>query len=139
MSVLNKLEILSEGSLKTEAVVLNSGEVIVSQIGGADYINLYTDPKNQKKTGNKVLRNGIEEDETELDMARFTPALIAYSVVDEAGNRIFADDDIPAIARFATEKYLKLADACRKINGLSGEEVKNSEDSQNDSSFSDSV
>jgi len=135
--VLNKAEIFTEGKLKSEPVVLESGEVIVSQIGGADYIKLWSDPKNQKETGEIVIRNGVEEKVTTVDMSRFTPALIAYAVVDEVGNRIFTDEDIPSIARLASGPFLKLSEVARKLNGLAGEEVKNSDGNLNESSCSD--
>lgn len=121
MSVLNREELFEEGALKTEVVTLKKGDVIVSQIGAADYITLWSDPKNQKKdeTGKDI-----------IDMARFTPALLAYSVVDASGNRLFTEADVDRLAKFAQEPFLKLADVARRLNGLSGEEVKNSDDSQ---------
>jgi hypothetical protein len=139
MSILNRLEILKEGALKTESVKLDSGEIIVSQIGGADYIALWTDPQNQKETGEIVVKNGVEEKVLTVDMSRFTPALIAYAVVDENGNRVFTDEDIPVIARLASGPFLKISEIARKLNGLAGDEVKNSDDNLNESSSSDLV
>ena len=107
-------------------------------VGLKNYIKLWTDPRNQKVVGNELV-NGVEVPKTEVDMARFTPALISYTVTDEAGNRIFSDDDIDILSRSAQGPFLKLAEVARRLNGLSGEEVKNSEDSQKESSSSDSV
>jgi hypothetical protein len=109
MSVLTRDQMFEEGALQTERVLLKKGEVIVSQIGAADYINLWSDPKNQKKDvdGKEV-----------INMSRFTPALIAYSVVDESGNRIFTEADIERLAKFAQEPFLKLAEVARRLNGL---------------------
>ena len=130
MSVLTRDQMFEEGALKTEVVTLKNGDAIVSQIGGADYIALWSDPKNQKKD-----ENGKDV----IDMARFTPALISYSVVDEAGNRLFTEADIEKLARFNSDVFLKLADPARRLNGLSGEEEKNSDGSQSDLPFSDSA
>jgi hypothetical protein len=122
--------------LKTEVVEIEGGEVIVSEIGAADYIKLWSDPKNQKDTGEKVLKDGKEEPVLVIDMSKFTPALIAYSVVDEAGNRLFSDADVDAVARSAQGIFLKIAEAARRINGLSGEEQKNSVETESESSSS---
>src|ERR1035437_2707765 len=130
MSVLTRDQMFEEGALKTEVVELKNGTAIVSQIGAGDYITLWSDPKNQKKD---------EEGKDVIDMARFTPALIAYSVVDEAGNRLFTEADIDRLAKFAQEPFLKLAEVARRLNGLTGEEAKNSDDSQLELPSTDSV
>jgi hypothetical protein len=125
--VLTKEEFLQEGALKTEVVTLEKGDVIVSQVGGADYIKLWSDPKNQKATGVKLLVNGVETDEMVIDMSRFTPALMTYAIVNGDGTRMFADEDIELVARLASGPFLKVSQAARKLNGLTGEEAKNSE------------
>lgn len=125
MSVLTKEELFAEGALKTETVTLKSGDVIVSEIGGSDYIKLWSDPNNQKDGA--------------VDMSRFTPALLSYSVVDEAGNRLFTEADIDRLAKINSEVFLKLSEVARKLNGLTGTEEKNSEGSQSDLPFSDSA
>lgn len=129
MSILTKEELFAEGALKTENVTLKSGDVIVSEIGGSDYIKLWSDPNNQKEVDGK----------SEVDMSRFTPALLSYSVVDEAGNRLFDEADIDRLAKFNSEVFLKLSEVARRLNGLSGEEVKNSEGTQSDLLSSDSA
>lgn len=122
---LNRDMLLNTMKLKTEEVELGAGTVIVSEIGAADYIKLWTDPKTQK--------------DGTVDMARFTPALIAYAVVDETGNRIFTDADVDILARSSQGPFLKIAEVARKLNGLSGEETKNSESDQSELPFSDSA
>ena len=129
MSVLTRDQMFEEGALKTERVPLKNGDAIVSQIGGADYIKLWRDPKNQMQEDGKDV----------IDMARFTPALISYAVVDEAGNRLFTEEDIEKLSRFNSDVFLKLADPARRLNGLSGEEEKNSDGSQSDLPFLDSA
>lgn len=121
MGILNRTEIFEEGALKTEVINLTKGDVIVSQIGGGDFITLWSNPKYQKKD---------ENDKDVIDMSRFTPALIAYSVVDEGGEKIFTEADIEKLAKFNQDVFLKLAKAAQRLNGITGEEVKNSDDSQ---------
>jgi len=124
---LDRTALLKAMQLKTETVEIEGGEVIVSEIGAADYIKLWSDPKNQKATGEKVIKDGKEEDVMVIDMSKFTPALIAYSVVDEAGERLFTDEDVAVLGRSSQGIFLKLAEKARKMNGLSGNESKNSE------------
>lgn len=131
--------IFEEAKLKTEKVLLKGGEVIMSGVSGPDYIKLYTDPANQKETGEKILENGKEVPVTSIEMGRFQACLIAYGAVDEAGNRLFSDEDIPRIQRFNQDTFLKLAETARKLNGFGEELVKNSESDQIESPFSDSV
>lgn len=141
MSVLTREEFLEEGALKTEVVTLDSGkEVLVSQIGGADYIKLWSDPKNQKETGEfNIETDGKRTPITVVDMSRFTPALLAYAIVNEDKTRMFADADIDLLSRLSSGPFLKVSEVARKLNGLSGEEAKNSESDQSDLPFSDSA
>lgn len=121
---MNKAELLNELRLKTELVKLDDGkEVIVSEVGAADYIKLWTN-HNYQTDGN-------------IDMAKFTPALLAYSIVDEQNQCVFTDEDIPSLARAAQGPFMKIAEAARRLNGLAGNEAKNSEETaQEDSSLS---
>lgn len=132
-------ELLNELKLKSEVVEIGKGKVIVSEIGASDYISLWSDPKNQKATGEMVLKDGKSEPVMVVDMARFTPALIVYAVTDAAGNRIFTDEDIDLIARGSQGPFLKIADVARRLNGMVGDEVKNSEGSQSVLPSSDSA
>lgn len=119
--LLNKQDLLNESVLKTESVTLDDGnEIIVSEIGAVDYIKLWADAGSR-------------------DMAAFTAALLSYAIVDEQGQRVFSDDDVPAISRMPLKLFMTLAEAARRINGLTGEEAKNSDPSQTDGSSSDSV
>lgn len=128
MSVLDRNSILEAMTLKTERVPLGDGEVIVSEIGGSDYIALWSDPNNQKV--NETLMDKDGKPVTEVDMTKFTPALIVKCVVDEAGNRIFADSDVDLIAKGARGPFMAIAESARKLNGMSGEAEKNSDDNQ---------
>ena len=125
---MNREEFLEEGKLATEMVTLKSGKtVIVSEIGGADYIKLWSDPANQKESGKILIaEDGTEKPELVVDMSRFTPSLLAYSLVNDNGERLFTDEDIPTLSRLANVPFLKVSEVARKINGLAGEEAKNS-------------
>ena len=121
--LLDKTAILTEGKLKTEDVPLGAGHVRVSELSGVDYISIYNDDR--FKTNDEV------------DMIKFTPALLMCCIVDEQGEKLFSDDDLPALSKLASGPFFKIAQVAKKLNGLSGEEVKNSEASQTNSSCID--
>lgn len=126
---LNREALLGAMKLKTETVALDGGDVIMSELSGPDYIAAYSDPLNRK----------IEEGKEVMNMGRFQATLIVKGAVDEAGDRLFSDEDINLVERGANGPFLKLAETARKLNGFSGEETKNSDDSQSESPFSDSA
>lgn len=125
---MNRESILDAMKLKTKVVPLGADEVIVSEIGGADYIALWTDESNQKVKEGFLDKDG--KPVTEVDMTKFTPALIVKCVVDENGNRIFTDADADFIAKGARGPFLAIAEAARELNGMSGDAEKNSGDNQ---------
>jgi hypothetical protein len=139
MSVLTKDEIFAECELTSELVPLGKGEVRVSTISGPDYIKLWSDPKNQKETGEFVLKDGVKEPVTTVDTSRFNAALLTYAVTDLEGNRVFTDADLDKVSRFSSGPFLKIAEVARRLNGLNGDEVKNSEGSQSELPFSGSA
>lgn len=105
-------EILKAIEAKKETVSLDDGEVIIREIGAADLYGLYQ-------------REDIKDDKGEIDMVKFTPALIALSVVDENGQRIFSDEDIPLLEEASPQKLKILSDAAIRMNGMKGDEEKN--------------
>lgn len=113
-------------ALETERVAIGKGEVIVTEIWSTEYIALYSDET-------------LRDEKGEVDMNKFVNALITKAVIDEEGNRILSDDDRKAFEKAKPKLYLKIANAVKRLNGLSGDEAKNSEPSLTDSSSSDSV
>lgn len=110
--MLDRNALLAAMELKREEVEIAGGTVLVSEIGATDLINLYT-------------REDLLDGEKKIDMAKFTPALVAYAVVDEQGTRIFSDADIPALEKASPAVFTKLSEAAKRLNGLTGEEQKN--------------
>lgn len=106
MPVLDKLDILSIGSLKTTTVQVDGGEIIISELGASDSFSLFTDPDHKDKEGN-------------LLMSTFGPALVARCVMNEQGDRVFEDDEACKIARLKPTLFAKLLTAAMEINGLS--------------------
>lgn len=86
--------------------------MILSEIGAKDLMDLYTRKELQNESGDIV-------------MSKFIPALVAKSVVDDAGNRIFSDEDAALLEKAASARFSALARAARRMNGLAGDESKN--------------
>lgn len=121
--MLNREELLNAMRLKTERVKIAGGEVIVSEIGAADYIKLWTEYQVDGK----------------VDMTTFTPALVAFSVVDESGARVFSDEEVALLARSSHGPFMEIAAVARRLNGLAGDEVKKSVPSRAERSSSASA
>lgn len=123
MGILSKASLLETMKLKTEVIELSETEsIIVSEIGAGDYIKLWsecTEETGEKDKDGKAV--------TKINMERFTPALLAYSIINEDGSRMFSDEEIPVLARCAQGPFLKIAEAAKKLNGLNGDEGKPSE------------
>lgn len=124
--VLDRNGLLNNSRLKSELVKLDEGEVVITELSGPDYMKLYTDPANRK------LVDGVET----MEMGRFQAALIVYGAVDEKNERIFKDEDIEAVMRMSNTVFFKLAEAARKVNGMTGDESKNSSETEADDSSS---
>lgn len=123
--LLDKTALLAEFTLKTEEVTLATGTVIVSELNGTDYLDLYTDPQYQIDGA--------------MDLKKLRPAMIARCVVDADGNRIFSDEEAQTIARSASKPFLKLMEAINRMNAETGDEIKNSGETASDSLCTGSV
>jgi hypothetical protein len=110
--ILNREDLLKKLELKKETVTLDDGEVIVSELGASDLMDLYT-------------RKELHNEAGDIIMAKFTPALVALAVVDESGARIFMDADIPLLEKASATQFAKISAAARRLSGLAGDEEKN--------------
>ena len=117
--VLDKKSFMDTVKLATEEVEIKEGKtVIVSEIGAQDYIKLWTQCSDE--TG-EIDEKGNKK--TKINMTKFTPALVCYSIIDpETGDRMFADDEIHIIARLPQSDFTKIAEVANKLNGLAGDE-----------------
>lgn len=109
---LNRADLLKTLEPKKETVEIDGGDVIITEIGASDLIGLYSNEDFLNESGSLI-------------MNKFTPALVAKCVVDEAGNRIFSDSDIPLLEKASATQFAKIAAVARRLNGLAGTETKN--------------
>ena len=120
--VFNKSGLLGAMRLKTETVEVGDGSVIISEISAVSYSKLWASCS--VETG---VKDANGNPEVSVDMAKFTPALLAYAIVDENGLRIFSDEEIPMLEQTAAAPFLKLAAVAKRLNGFSGDEGNSSE------------
>jgi hypothetical protein len=113
---LNKKMLFAAMALKTKTVKLPEGEVILQELCSTDYLETYEHPAVKAQDGS-------------FDLPKFTALLITRCMVDEKGKRILVDEDVEQLRKGSTAIYLKLADAARELNGLSGK-LGNSEPGQ---------
>jgi len=110
--VLNKAELLDEMKLKSEKVQLTNGVVYASEIPATDYMDLMDF---------SAIKDDAKKD-GEVDMKKFNPALVAYSIVNAKGERIFSIDDTDVISKSSTSVFNKLSESAKRMNGLLGDE-----------------
>ncbi|MHB0929191.1 MAG: hypothetical protein ACYC3W_09885 [Candidatus Nanopelagicales bacterium] len=112
---MNREELLSALALKKETAAFQGGEVTVTELGAADIMKLWDDYPTTNGT------------------STFTAALIAACVLDDEGQKVFSEADIPLLENSAQTAFFELAKAARAVNGIGGAEEKNSDPSPADS------
>ena len=112
--VLSKAELLGEMKLKREKVQIGNGIVYASEIPATDYMDLMeSSTPMDEKDSSKDYR---------VDMKKFNPALVVYSIVNGKGERLFSMDDVEMISKSSTSVFNKLSEAAKRMNGLLGDE-----------------
>ena len=92
----------------------------------------------------KLKTNGASEPKREVDPKYLRARLAVLCLVDEAGNRLYADNEVKTCSDMLGAGVLnKIFTAAQRLNGLDGGAVedaaKNSEGDRNDSSTSGSL
>ena len=105
--MLDKKAIFGEMKLKTRIVPLKTGTVLISELPADKYLEMLE----TCSTVDKVNKDAEGNPKVEIDMKKFNPALVAYCVVDENGDRIFDDSDIELMAKSSTSVFNKMATA----------------------------
>jgi len=129
---LSRDEILNASDIQTEEVEIpewNNKKVLVRGMTGAQR-DAYEDasltmPDKKKQTRAFIYKNA---------RAR----LVAWSVVDENGKRVFSDADIPRLSDKSAAALQRIFNVAMRLSGISEEDieelVKNSPDGQSDDS-----
>lgn len=109
MSILTKDQILEASDLTTESVEVPAwgGSVNVRSMSGADRDSF-------EASMMKVAEDGTRTP----DMTNMRAKLVALTVVDEAGNRLFEVSDIDRLALKSAAALEIVFDVAQRLNGL---------------------
>lgn len=117
MEKLTRDAILAAEDLRTEEVPVPEwgGSVIVRTLRGDDRdaydLACYASRKARKLAGQSEREDHIRS------------RLVAWTVVDEAGNRLFSDDDADALGQKSSAALDRVCDVAQRLNGVGAAEV----------------
>lgn len=133
---------------KSKAVFLNREAILaaedlprelveVPEWGGAVYVRALTGAERDQFEASIVEQRGRD---VRMNMRNIRAKLVALTVVDEGGQRIFTDDDVAALGGKSAAALDRLFAVAQRLSGLSKEDVeelaKNSESVQSADSIS---
>lgn len=111
--VMSKAELMAEGKLKTEIVPMGDDKhVVISEVPAIQYATLWGECASEPD----------DKGDSVIDMQKFNALLLANSIVDDKGERMFSDEDAPLLAKFGQESFRKMMEVAKKLNGLMGDE-----------------
>lgn len=113
--VLDKKGILAEAKGQSEEIPFGNGKVLICELSFSEM--------NAVRDSNLIKKPGSDE----VDGFRFVGLVTTASIRNGAGERIFSDADLDTVMAFPPSKYLKLAEASKRLNGMGDDQLKNSE------------
>jgi hypothetical protein len=113
MAVLTKEQILAADDIKTERVPVPEwgGEVIVKSLTGR---------QRDEFEGSMIEQRGKR---AVMNTANMRAKLVAWSVVDEAGQRLFSNGDIGDLGEHSAAAVNRIYSVAARLSGLSDEDV----------------
>ncbi|MCK5581326.1 MAG: hypothetical protein KAJ18_08645 [Candidatus Omnitrophica bacterium] len=105
--MLNREDILSKNELKKE-------KVQVPEWGGYVYVS-----EMSAETRDQWEQELIASRESEDKLVSGRASLAVITIVDEKGNLIFTNEDIPRVAKLSAISLDKITEISQKLNGLS--------------------
>lgn len=108
--MLKREDILSKTDLKKESLTIKEwgGEIFVSEMSGT-----------LRDSWEQMLREKDEEGKIVSPRAK----LIAFTVVNEKGERIFNDSDVSLIGKLSSSSLEKVCTVAMRLNGLDSDSV----------------
>lgn len=109
MALLTREQILSTNDIKTQTVDVPEwgGEVIIASMSGAA-----RDAWEQSLIGDQ-----------KVTLKNIAARLVAFSAVDDKGNRLFSNDDVDALGKKSAKALSRCVKASQRLNGLTGADL----------------
>ena len=98
----------------------DSVEVEVPEWGGAVRIAAMTAAERDAFEASMIDGKGKSDAKR---LQNFRARFVASCIVDDDGNRLFSDKDIVALGKKSSAPISRLFDDCRKLNGMTDEDV----------------
>lgn len=116
MSFLTREQILEADDLKTETVPVPEwgGEVIVRTMTGGEY----------SRFEKYIIKSGDEQDE-QTDLTNIRAKLCSLTIVDEAGEKIFSEEDIIELAKKSAAALNRVSRVAQKLNVIGADDGDN--------------
>ena len=130
--ILNRDAIIDADDLNTETIEVPEwkGSVIIRSLTGQER-DQFEMSVLEKRKGNIEAALG--------KMVNFRARLVALTVVDEDGDRLFSDSDVLLLAKKNASAISRIFDASRKLSGLSESDVEELEGNLEPDPSEDSV
>lgn len=114
--VLKKGDILNFEDKNMEEVEAFGGTVLVKGLSGEDRDKFESSMYEIKNFGSKNQTAEYRQD-------NLRARLVAYSVIDEDGNRLFQDSEISEIGKLPAKELDKVFEVAQRLSGISDEDV----------------
>ena len=113
MTLLTKSAILAANDLKTQ-------DVDVPEWGGTVRVRAFTGRERDAFEASMVRGDGKDR---KVDLTNMRARLVALSVVDEAGQRVFSDEEVDLLGAKSGSALDRVFAVAQELNGLSGADV----------------
>ena len=113
MTLLTKSAILAANDLKTQ-------DVDVPEWGGAVRVRAFSGRERDAFEASLVRGDGKDR---KVDLTNMRARLVALSVVDEAGQRLFTDEEVDLLGAKSGAALDRVFAVAQELNGLSGADV----------------
>lgn len=117
MALLTKEAILAAPDLSTERVTVPEwgGDVLVRGLSGTERDAFEQDIVQLRREGKKTVKD--------MDLHNVRAKLVARSIVDEKGARLFEDGEIEALGQKSALALQRVFEVAQRLSGLTDEDV----------------
>lgn len=129
MTLLTKSSILAADDLKTE-------DVDVPEWGGTVRVSAFSGRERDAFEESLVRGDGKDR---KVDLTNMRARLVALTVVDESGQKVFTHDDVDLLGAKSGAALDRVFSVAQKLNGLSGADVEELTKNSNGAPSADSI